>query len=83
MTTLIPVTELRQYRSVLQKCQPGTPVCLTENGREAYVVQRAEEFERQQAALRLLAELSTGMESAQHEPLLTVAQAFEGLVGDG
>ncbi len=79
MTNIVPISDLKNYSEVLRACDDGARVYLTKNGRGKYVVQTLEDFERMQAAVQLLSELSKGMESIRHEGGLTVEAAFAGL----
>lgn len=62
MKTIHPVSDLRNYSSLLKKVVPGHPVILTENGREKYVIQDYRDYEQTQAAIELLNELAKGMD---------------------
>ena len=53
--------------------QPG------DNGRGKYVVQNLESYEKTQATIKLLAELSKGLESIRAEGTLSIDEAFAGL----
>ena len=63
MTNIIPVSDLRNYPSVLEQVSKGNPVYLTKNGRGAYVIMEIAEFEeytKEKAAMQLMIELSKG-----------------------
>lgn len=79
MPTIIPVSDLKNYGEVLNHCDSGSPVYLTKNGRGRYVVQSMADYERQLATIKLLSELSKGVESLRREGGLTIDEAFEGL----
>ena len=79
MTNIIPISDLKNYTEVLSRCDNGSTVYLTKNGRGKYVVQSMAEYEKLQAAVKLLAELSRGVESIRTEGVLTVDEAFAGL----
>lgn len=79
MPSIIPVSDLKNYGEVLSRCDDGAPVYLTRNGRGRYVVQSIADYEKQMATIRLLAELSRGVESLRREGGLTIDEAFEGL----
>ena len=60
MTTIRPVSDLRNYPSVLKETEDGNVVYLTKNGRGAYVLMEIAEFEeynRNKASLQLMSEL--------------------------
>lgn len=79
MANIVPISDLRNYSEVLGHCDEGSPVYLTKNGRGKYVVQSITEYEKLQATVKLLAELSKGVESVRAEGGLTVDEAFAGL----
>ena len=79
MTNIVPISDLKNYSEVLRSCDHGATVYLTKNGRGKYVVQSLEDYEKLQASVKLLAELSKGVESYRKEGRLTVDEAFAGL----
>ena len=79
MPSILPVSDLKNYGEVLSRCDGGSPVYLTRNGRGRYVIQSLDDYERQQATIRLLAELSRGVESLRRDGGLSIDEAFEGL----
>lgn len=79
MPNILPVSELKNYGEVLSQCDGGSPVYLTRNGRGRYVVQSMADYEKQMATIRLLAELSRGVESLRKDGGLSLEEAFEGL----
>ena len=79
MTNIMPISDLKNYSEVLRNCDDGSTVYLTKNGRGKYVVQSLTEYEKLQAAVKLLAELSRGVESIRKEGGLTLDAAFAGL----
>ena len=79
MTNIVPISDLKNYSEVLRSCDDGATVYLTKNGRGKYVVQSLAEYEKLQAAVKLLAELSKGVEAYRNEGGVTVEEAFEGL----
>ena len=81
MMNIVPISDLKNYGEVLSHCDNGAPVYLTKNGRGKYVVQSLVEYEKLQATVRLLAELSKGVESLRKDGGLTVDEAFAGLEG--
>ncbi|ACL21319.1 prevent-host-death family protein [Desulfitobacterium sp. LBE] len=58
MPNIKPVSDLRNYNEVLRSCQVGEPVFLTKNGRGRYVLMDIQEYERQQAVVKLLSKLA-------------------------
>lgn len=79
MPIIVPISDLKNYSEVLRSCDQGATVYLTKNGRGKYVVQSLAEYEKLQATVSLLAELSKGIESYHKEGGLTVDEAFDGL----
>jgi prevent-host-death family protein len=63
MPNIKPVSDLRNYNEVLRSCQVGEPVFLTKNGRGRYVLLDIREYEKQQAAIKLLSKLSEAEEA--------------------
>ena len=79
MTNIVPISDLKNYSEVLRSCDNGSTVYLTKNGRGRYVGQSLAADEKLQAAVKLLAELSKGVESVRKEGGLTIDEAFAGL----
>lgn len=79
MTNIVPISDLKNYTEVLSHCDNGSTVYLTKNGRGKYVVQSLAEHEKLQATVKLLAELSKGVESIRAEGVLSIDEAFSGL----
>jgi PHD/YefM family antitoxin component YafN of YafNO toxin-antitoxin module len=57
MPNIKPVSDLRNYNDVLRSCHVGEPVFLTKNGRGRYVLLDMQEYEKQQAVMKLLLKL--------------------------
>ena len=79
MLSILPVSDLKNYGEVLSRCDSGSPVYLTKNGRGKYVVQSLADYEKQLATIKLLTELSKGVESLRKDGGLSLDEAFEGL----
>jgi len=79
MPQILPVSDLKNYSEVLNRCNTGSPVYLTKNGRGKYVVQSIEDYEKLLATVRLLSELNKGIESLRKEGGLSIEEAFAGL----
>ena len=70
MAVIRPVSDLRNYNTVLEKVSAGSPVYLTVNGRGRYTIRdiaEDEEFEKTKAMLRLMCELNEGRQSGEEE----------------
>jgi len=80
MPNIKPVSDLRNYNEVLRSVDIGQPVFLTKNGRGRYAVVDLREYEKTQAAIKLMAELSKGEQSAQEKGWLT-ADEVEACLG--
>ncbi len=52
-----PVSDLRNYNEVLKDITVGEPVFLTKNGRGRFAIVDIEEYERNQATIKLLSKL--------------------------
>lgn len=63
MPNIKPISDLRNYSTVLEDVTVGCPVYLTKNGRGCYAIvdiKEQEEYEKTKAALRLMCELEEG-----------------------
>ena len=70
MPTIAPISDLRNYGSVLDKVSSGSPVYLTRNGHGAYSIRDIEDeenFQKAEAMIQLLCELNAGIRSAEEE----------------
>lgn len=70
MPTIAPVSDLRNYGSVLEKVSVGSPVYLTRNGHGAYSIRDMkdeENFQKAEAMIRLMCELNAGICSAEEK----------------
>jgi prevent-host-death family protein len=63
MPNIKPVLDLRNYNEVLKNCVNGEPVFLTKNGRGRYVILDIEDYEKQQATIKLLSKLNEAEEA--------------------
>lgn len=73
MPNIKPVSDLRNYNDVLRDIAVGEPVFLTKNGRGRYAIVDIDEYEKQQATIKLLSELAKGEESAKANGWLSQA----------
>lgn len=77
MPNIKPISDLRNYASVLETVQVGKPLYLTKNGRGCYTVmdideqeeqhEKAEKYDLMKAQLMLMCELSEGRKSGEEE----------------
>jgi len=72
MPTIKPVSDLRNYTEVLRDIRVGNPVFLTKNGRGKYVLLDMEDYEKTDASLKLLAELSKGRKAGEEQGWETI-----------
>lgn len=57
MPNIKPVSDLRNYNEVLKDIANGSPVFLTKNGRGKFAILDIEEYEKNQATIKLLEKL--------------------------
>ncbi|MDD2598037.1 MAG: type II toxin-antitoxin system prevent-host-death family antitoxin [Kiritimatiellae bacterium] len=65
MPTIKPISDLRNYNTVLREVTEDTPVFLTKNGRGRFAIVDIRAYERLCAKLELMSALSEGEESAR------------------
>ena len=74
MPKIVPISDLRNYSSVLDSVAVGSPVFLTKNGKGCYAIidiSEQEEYEKAKAALRLMCELEKGKRSGEEKGWVT------------
>jgi len=67
MPIIKPVSDLRNYAEVLKNINVDSPVFLTKNGRGRYVILDMADYEKKEAAIKLMAELEKGRVSGEKE----------------
>lgn len=73
MANIKPISDLRNYNTILKDCINGSPVYLTKNGRGRFVLVDIEEYERDQAERALFARIAEAELRVQNgEPTLTI-----------
>jgi len=72
MPNIKPVSDLRNYNEVLRDVAIGQPVFLTKNGRGRYAMLDMQEYEKMQATIHLMSELSKGEKSAKEQGWLLI-----------
>lgn len=80
MPNIKPVSDLRNYNEVLRDIAVGEPVFLTKNGRGRYAIVDIEDFERMQATIKLMSELTKGDTSAKEKGYIDISKV-EALLG--
>ena len=74
MPNIRPVSDLRNYASVLLEVREDEPVYLTKNGRGAYVIidiADQEKYEKAKAALKFMSEIQKGRISGEQNGWLS------------
>lgn len=79
MPNIKPVSDLRNYNEVLRDISVGEPVFLTKNGRGRYAIVDIEEYEKAQAVMKLMGELSKGERSSSENGWLDMADVEKAL----
>ena len=80
MANIKPVSDLRNYNTILEDVAVGAPVYLTVNGRGRYTIRdiaEDEEFEKIRAMLRLMCELNEGRRSGEEEGYVSAEDVRE------
>ncbi|MBO7449016.1 MAG: prevent-host-death protein [Clostridiales bacterium] len=80
MANISPVSDLRNYNTVLDKVSVGSPVYLTVNGRGRYTIRdikEDEDFEKTKAMLRLMCELNAGRHSGEEKGYVSIDDVRE------
>ncbi len=75
MATILPVSDLRNYNTVLEHVSEGTPVYLTVNGRGRYIIRDIadeNEYERLKSLLLLMCELAEGKKSGEEQGYVSI-----------
>lgn len=74
MPNIKPISDLRNYASVLETVKVGKPLYLTKNGRGCYTVmnideqeEQREKYDQMRAQLCLMCELAEGRRSGEEE----------------
>ncbi len=71
MPNIKPISDLRNYTEVLKEATEGSPVFLTNNGREEYVILNMAEYDHMRAVMTLMSKLEEGEESVRREGWLS------------
>jgi len=80
MPVIKPVSDLRNYTEVLRDIATGSPVFLTKNGRGKYVLLGMEDYEKTQASIKLMIELSKGRKAGEEQGWETI-ESIEAALG--
>ena len=77
MPNIRPISELRNYASLLESVAPGDPVFLTRNGHGAYAIisiSDQEDYEKTKAALQFMCEMNRGIQAGERDGWLNADQ---------
>lgn len=77
MINIKPVSDLRNYNTVLDVVQVGNPVYLTKNGEGEYVIydiKDQERFDKLEKAVKLMSKLLEGRESGEKEGYVSLEE---------
>lgn len=77
MPNIVPISDLKNYSSVLDSVAVGSPVYLTKDGRGCYAIvdiSEQEDYEKAKASLRLMCELEKGRRSGEDTGWLDAAE---------
>lgn len=75
MPNIKPVSDLRNYNSVLNEVTYGSPVYLTKNGRGDYAIISMRELDELKALKELYSELEKGEASAREQGFMTLSES--------
>jgi len=80
MPNIKPVSDLRNYNEVLKSISVGNPVFLTKNGRGIFAIVDIEEYEKNQATIKLFSKLVEAERAVKNgDEWLTSEQVRESL----
>ncbi len=80
MSSIRPVSDLRNYNNVLNACKEDSPVYLTKKGHGKYVLLDIADYEKIKATLKLMANIEEGEKSAREEGWISM-DAIESALG--
>lgn len=75
MPNILPVSDLRNYKTVLGQVTYGNPVYLTKNGRGDVAIVNIQELDELRALKGLFSELEKGEISARKEGWISIEDA--------
>jgi PHD/YefM family antitoxin component YafN of YafNO toxin-antitoxin module len=78
MPSIKPISDLRDYAAVLKDISSGSPVYLTQNGRNRYVILDMVDYEKKEASVKLMMELEKGRLSGEKEGWHTLEEIRKG-----
>lgn len=69
MPIILPISDLRNYTSVLDQVDVNKPVYLTRNGRGVYVISKIDDYDRKATVESLIQEIEKGEKTAADNPV--------------
>lgn len=75
MPDIFPISDLENYKAVLEKVAYGNPVYLTKNGRGDYAIVDMKELDELRALKGLFSELQKGEASARKDGWISLDEA--------
>lgn len=75
MPNIKPVSDLRNYNTVLSEVSYGSPVYLTKNGRGDYAIISMKELDELKAIKELFGALEQGEASAREKGFISLAES--------
>ena len=79
MPNIKPVSDLRNYNEVLKTVAVGEPVFLTKNGRGRYAIVDITDYEKTQATLKLLSQLTAGEKDGRERGWISIDELEKSL----
>ncbi len=79
MPAIKPISDLRNYNTVLREVTAESPVFLTKNGRGRFAIVDIRAYERLRAELELMSALSEGEESVRDSGWFSMDSAMKKL----
>lgn len=67
MKNFKPITELRNYKEILEEVKDNAPVYLTREGKSEYAILKVGDLEKLQSTITLLSEIEKGEKSAREK----------------
>lgn len=71
MTNIKRISDLRNFPVVFNEVAEASPEYLTRNGREGYAIEKLEELDKLNAAVKLLANIEVGEKLAREQGWLS------------
>ena len=72
MSSIKPVSDLRNYNEVLRAVAVGEPVFLTKNSKDRYALVDIADYEKTHATIKLLSQLAEGEKAGREKGWLSI-----------